>query len=114
MIELHHALSAWGTPEFERCFKAEVEALPAAVLPLQQALAYTACVSDEPFSVMLLNTSEDEETIQVKAGVFYSGIIGGCSCADDPTPNDTQREYCVLRFAIDKRSAATTLTLLPE
>jgi hypothetical protein len=47
-------------------------------------------------------------------GVFFSGIITGCSCADDPTPVETQNEYCELLFAIDKATAETTITLLAD
>lgn len=112
MFELKESLNAWGATDFNDCFKAEVERLPHAALPLQQALAYTACVSREPFTVMVLNASDEGDGIRVKAGVFYTGNIGGCSCADDPTPNDTMREHCELQFDIDKVTAETIVTLL--
>ena len=44
---------------------------------------------------MLLSASEDAGLLRVKAGIFYTGIIAGCSCADDPTPIDELNEYCV-------------------
>jgi len=52
--------------------------------------------------------------IRVKAGIFYTGVIAGCSCADDPTPIDEQNEYCVVQFDIDRTTADATVTLLAE
>lgn len=113
MITLTDSRKAWGSPEFNRCFKSEVQALRADQLPLQQALQHTSYVSDEPFSILVLSTSEDTRLIRVKAGALYSGIIAGCSCVDDPTPMSTVTEHCELQFDIDKQSGATTVTLLP-
>jgi hypothetical protein len=113
MITLKDSQKAWGSAEFSQHFKAEVERLPTDELPLQQALQHTSYVSNEPFSVMILAASDDSTRIHVKAGAFYSGIIAGCSCVDDPTPLSTIAEHCELQFDIDKRSGATTVTLLP-
>ena len=63
---------------------------------------------------MILHTQEEASLIRVKAGIFYTGIISGCSCADDPTPTAEQNEYCVMEFCIDKQSAQTTVALLPD
>lgn len=112
MIKLSHALAAWGTDAFDNSFKAEVEQLPADQLPLQQGLALSSYVSGEPFKVMVIGSSEGASSIRVKAGIFYSGIIAGCSCSDDPTPTDVQPEYCDVQFDIDKQSGAAILTLL--
>jgi hypothetical protein len=114
MITLKDSLQAWGTTEFNQRFKAEVEHLPADELPLQQALQHTSYVSSDPFSVMILSASDEPNLIHVKAGAFYSGIIAGCSCVDDPTPMSTIAEHCELQFDIDKRSGQATVTLLPS
>ena len=45
---------------------------------------------------------------------IISGIIAGCSCADDPTPVDTTTEYCELQLEIDRESAETRVILLPN
>ncbi len=114
MITLKDSHKAWGSADFNRCFKAEVEQLPTVDLPLQQALQHTSYVSSEPFTIMVLAASDDSALIHVKAGAFYSGIIAGCSCVDDPTPMSTVAEHCELQFDIDKHSGATTVTLLPS
>jgi hypothetical protein len=64
--------------------------------------------------VVILNIADEAGFIRVKTGIFYSGIIAGCSCTDDPTPMSELAEYCVVQFDIDKKSAETTVTLLTE
>ncbi len=114
IIILHRSVAAFGTGEFKEQFKAEVEQLPADQLPLQKGLSLSSYVSAEPFKVMVISVTDDASTIHVKAGIFYSGIIAGCSCSDDPSPTDVQPEYCDVRFDIDKATAETTPSLLSE
>jgi hypothetical protein len=114
MIRLPNSLNAWGTPEFEAVLKQEIEQLDAGHLPLQQGLSASSYVTDRPFQTMMISVSEAAGQIRVKAGIFYTGIIAGCSCADDPTPVDELNEYCVVRFDIDMTTAETTVTLLAE
>ena len=114
MIRLPKSLNAWGTPAFKDVFSQEVAQLEAAELPLQQGLARSSHVTERPFQAMLIRASEGAGLLRVKAGIFYTGIIAGCSCADDPTPIDELNEYCVVQFDIDRTTAATTVTLLAE
>ncbi|MBU1396625.1 MAG: hypothetical protein KKE84_10890 [Gammaproteobacteria bacterium] len=114
MIRLPQSLNAWGTPAFREVFIQEVAQLDAAELPLQQGLARSSHVTERPFQAMLISASEDAGLLRVKAGIFYTGIIAGCSCADDPTPIDELNEYCVVQFDIDTTTAAATVTLLAE
>lgn len=114
-LRLPHALAAWNTPGFGEIFKQEAEQLDPGLIPLQQGLSGSGGVADEPFRVMLIGPALDTGIcIRVKAGIFYAGIVGGCSCADDPTPLESQPEYCVLWFDIDKASAATRVSLVAD
>lgn len=113
MMRLPNAIAAWGTPEFEETLKQELVALAVDALPLQQGLAAASYVEEDGRSFMLLAAAETAEAVSVKVGVFYRGVIAGCSCADDPTPVDTTSEYCELQLEIDRRSALTRVTLLP-
>ena len=114
MIRLPNARNAWGTPEFEAVLKQDLAALDAASLPLQEALSLSSRVTDRPIQAMILGAGEDRGRIRVKAGIFYTGIIAGCSCTDDPTPMSELNEYCVVQLDIDPATAETTVTLLPE
>ena len=112
MIRLTKTLNAWGTPDFENILKVEVEQIPADQLPLQQALSTSSHVTDSQHKVMIITVADKETFIQVTAGIFYSGIIAGCSCADDPTPVDEQNEYCEVHIEINKKTAEATVVLL--
>ena len=114
MLHLTQSLNAWGSPAFDSILKREIVQLGAGQLPLQQGLSTSSHALDDKLDVMLISVSEDAGFLRVKAGIFYSGIIAGCSCADDPTPIDEHSEYCVVRIDIDKVTAETTVTLLAE
>ncbi|WP_296802845.1 hypothetical protein [Thiolapillus sp.] len=61
---------------------------------------------------MLLSVGDDAGQILVRAGLFYTGIIAGCSCADDPGPVEEQNEYCEISVTIGKHSGKASLTLI--
>lgn len=114
MARLRRSLGAWNTPSFNSVFKDEVGQLGVEVLPLQQGLSRSSHVSGDDYEAVVLGATEEPQCLRVKAGIFFKGIIAGCSCADDPTPVDEQTEYCIVRFDIDKQSAETTIVLLEE
>ena len=51
---------------------------------------------------------------EIKLGVFYKGIVTGCSCADDPTPNNESNEYCVVQLLLDKEDASVDIQILHD
>ncbi len=107
MIRLKTALRAWGTPGFKDILKQEIAQLGADRLPLQQGLATGNYVADEPITVTINSVAEMEDVIRVTAGVFFKGVIGGCSCTDDPTPASEINEYCEVQLDIDRTTAVT-------
>ncbi len=114
MIGLPKSLEAWGTPGFRDVLKQEIEQLDAGLLPLQQGLSRSSYVTERPFQAMLLGADEAAGSIQVRAGIFYTGVIAGCSCADDPTPVDELNEYCEVLLVIDRHTAEATVSLSEE
>ena len=109
---MQQSIDAWGSPEFRETLKQEIERLPGDQLPLQQGLSVSSYALTDQFSATILDVSDDAKFIHVKAGIFYSGIIAGCSCADDPTPVDEQTEYCEILLDIRKADAQTKISLL--
>ena len=118
MITLSNSLKAWQSegfgPVFTREFKLEIAAVDHNALPLQQGLSLSSYVSDDKVSAIINKSHETDTHIIIKSGLFYSGIIAGCSCSDDPSPQDTQNEYCELLFTIDKFTAETSVNLITE
>ena len=113
MIQLE-ALSAWGTLGFEAILKQEISQLETSQLPLQQGLSSSNYVTDDPITVIINHITETNEVIWVKTGIFYKGIMGGCSCADDPTPDSKNNEYCEVLLDIDKATGLTAIMLVSE
>ena len=113
MIRLPEAVRAWGTPDFSgvltRLLKSHAEQLP-----LQEGLVTGNYALDDGIEVMIIAATAQDGCIRVTAGVFYFGIIAGCSCADDPTPVAAQPEYCVVQVDIDKATAETRIRRVPD
>lgn len=110
-LVLAEAARAWGTPSFAATLKRELEG-NAALLPLQQALAHSSSVADTPVTVMVEQAAERDGGLRVTVGIFYEGIVAGCSCADDPTPNNLNTEHCRLLLEIDRDSGESRVSLL--
>jgi len=118
MISFPNTLKAWQSngfdTEFTQIFKLEIAQLDHKELPLQQGLSLSSYVSSEKISAIINRIEESPSNIIIKSGIFYSGIIAGCSCSDDPTPLDTQNEYCDLLINIDKHTAESSVKLITE
>lgn len=83
-------------------------------LPLQQGLVTGSVAIGDTLSATILSAGEEAGFLRVKAGLFYSGIIAGCNCADDPTPVGAHPEYCEVELSIDKATAEATIMLVPD
>lgn len=106
------SLKAWNSDSFETVLKQEVCSLDADSLPLHQGLQHSSYAISDSLSITVLNVVEDNENIFIKAGLFYTGVIAGCNCADDPSPVDEINEYCNVQFSIDKQTAKTSVVLV--
>lgn len=113
-LRLPQSAAAWHTPAFAAVFREELAALGNAHLPLQQGLTHSSHATDTPPQVMVIGKAEHAGVIHVRAGLFYTGIIAGCSCADDPTPVEEQAEYCVVEVRIDLATGAATVALADD
>lgn len=113
-MKLSKSKIAYGSEEFEDTLKKEIQTLSPEQLPLQKGLSISSYVGPSPFTVTILKVSEDADNIIIKTGVFYTGIIAGCNCSDDPSPVDEQNEYCEILFTINKNTAETSVNLFKE
>lgn len=114
MLILDRSLQAWGSDHFNTVFDDELRTLDAAHLPLQQGLSQSSYASADKLSARVLSAMVEDQYLVVKAGLMYTGIIAGCSCADDPTPLDEVTEYCEALFRIDCQTGETRVSLISE
>ena len=112
MFRLALSLLAWDTETFNVVFIKEVSALGLNDLPLQEGLSHSSYAICDSLAATVLNKKCDDNKLFIKAGLFYTGVIAGCNCADDPTPVDENNEYCEVLFSIDRQTAETTVSLL--
>ena len=112
MIRLDKTLLAWQSPEFMSILKQEIESLDADQLCLQRGLSTGSYAISSNLTAMINSVSETDHLLIVTAGIFFTSVIGGCSCADDPTPISENNEYCMVRLDIDKATAATEVFLI--
>lgn len=114
MLQLKQSLPVYGDSNFEGVLKTEIENLDANLLPLQQGLSVGGYALYDSFNVMIISASASSRYMQVKAGIFYRGVIAGCSCADDPSPTDVTTEYCEVLFEIDRGTGEATVALVRD
>lgn len=112
MILLKNILKSLNNPEIKAIAKNELQKIDSSMLPLQQGLSFSSAVSSHPVNFIVLNIEENNDFVLIKSGIFYTGIVAGCSCSDDPSPTDEQNEYCEVLFSINKLSADTSVKLL--
>jgi len=109
MTCLKLSLSERDPALFERELKAALEHLPPGTLPLAQATTQGGQVDDGDISVTVVAVRDDGDVIRARVMVFFSEIVGGCSCGDDPLSSTAQGE---LEVWIDRRTAAAQFTVI--
>lgn len=112
MIKLPLSINAWSRDTFNDVLKKELDSLPAQEWPLQKGLSQGSYALGDKLSLTILDTDSDVTNIFVKVSLFYTSIIAGCSCADDPTPVDEINEYCEVQLMINKHSGETKISLI--
>ncbi|MEO1767358.1 hypothetical protein [Thiobacter aerophilum] len=110
-LKLPLSARAWGREDFLTVLQRELEALPPEALPLNEGLSGTSHLAPEPHQVRVIRVEGTDNVVRARVGVFYAGILAGCSCADDPTPVEPQPEYCELDLLLELASGHAQLTL---
>ncbi len=114
MINLKNIVDAWGTDNFDATLKNTLENMSVNELPLQKGLSSSNIALDNNIKVVILTKKDNKTELQIKAAIFYTGVIAGCNCADDPTPMDEQNEYCEVYLNINKQTGDICINLLQE
>lgn len=109
----HHTLDACRrSGDVAKALQNDIALLGIERLPLQQGLAVGSHVIDTDLQVTLLGTVSRDDVWRVRAGIFFSSVIAGCSCTDDPTPLDSNAEYCEMQFDINRLTGETTIDII--
>ncbi len=111
MLSLPEALSAWDSESFAQTLQEEVERLAPGTLPLDKCLARGDSVDDARLTARVLQYSADEDAVRAKVGIFFTEILAGCSCGEEPMPLDA---YCVLQVRIDRRTAEAVFEAIQD
>ena len=106
---MRRSLAAFGTPDFAAVLRADLAALGPDALGLQQALTAGSVAVSDDIEVMILRHSETADGLRVRIGVFFTSVLAGCACADDPTPENAQAEYCELDIVIARETGAACI-----
>ncbi len=109
--ELLDALRESRSALFEKALKHELENLPAGTLPLEKGTSRGGFVDDSNISVTVIHTRRYDNSIQAKVGVFFTEIIVGCGCGDDPMPENA---YCEMLISIDRTTSAAKYEVIPQ
>jgi len=109
MIYLPEAWRVLGTPRFGEMLKDELESLSVEQLPLQQCMTRSSYVLEQKPDVVILATEDRNAEIYIRVGICFSGVIAGCSCADDPTPVEPIPEYCELLLCMNRQTGYITV-----
>ncbi|MFW6191272.1 MAG: hypothetical protein ACOC48_01575 [Thiohalospira sp.] len=112
MVTLPETLAAWDRDDLEAVFTRELAAVDRDELPLQAGLTRTQRAMDDPVTATLLSREAGPDRLHLRAGLFYTGMDIGCSCADDPTPVEPEPEYCTVAVTIDRASGEARIELV--
>lgn len=96
-LRLHQCIDLEETQAFARCLISALRSLPPGTLPLQACCDQGGVANDREISVSVLDMQHGRERILVRVGVFFTEVIGGCNCHDDPLEAN---RYCVLEVTI--------------
>ena len=113
MPKLNKSLQAWESESFNQTLCDEIRKLGADALPLHEATSQGGFVDDSNLTISVLSAADDDRLIRVKIGAFFNEIVGGCNCADDPSPGTISSNiYCELQVIIDRSSAEADITII--
>lgn len=107
MPKLCNALRDWQTDAFKQTLKTEIQQLPTGQLPLDSGVTEGGMIDDSDISVSVISVDDKDSVIETKLGIFFTEIIGGCNCADDPIQKNA---YCELRMRLDKENAEASFS----
>lgn len=93
-----------------KTLKATLAALPVDTLPLHLATTQGGQVAEDSVSFTVLRIDTDDSAVRARVGAFFTEVVGGCNCHDDPYQVNG---YCELAVTVDRASGGIRCQLLP-
>jgi hypothetical protein len=103
-------MRAFEGGDFAQTLKAELLS-KVNVLPLQKAVSQSGIVDAGNVGITVLHFDDLGDCLQVSIGVFFTEIVGGCSCGDEPFPANG---YCEMELTLDKKTAVVEFAVMPS
>lgn len=111
MAKLDNAMRHWNTGEFTGALVRELQGLHPDTLLLHKAGNWGGPRDSDSFNVTVLSITDDKQRVYARIGVFFTEIIAGCSCGDEPAPTNG---YCELLLKINKSTAETQVEIVQQ
>ncbi len=108
-LELAHCLTDDGIDA--TALVRALERLPHGTLPLHEACTQGGVVADSGLSFSVLRHAASESHVTLRLGVFFSEVVGGCNCHDDPVAT---HNYALFGLRIARSDGAAEFRLLSE
>ncbi len=111
MPKFTNALRDWTTDSFKQTLKNEIENLKTGTLPLEQGILQGGRIDDSNITATILSSTESASLIKTRVGIFFTEVVGGCNCNDDPIEINA---YCEIRISINKTTANANIDTFQE
>lgn len=96
-LSLRQCIGVREPGELADCLSTALRSLPPGSLPLQAGCEQGGLVDDSDLSVSILGLTRSGGETTARIGVFFTEIVGGCSCHDDPVRANA---HCMLEVVI--------------
>ena len=108
-IRLRDCIEAEDSERFKQRLASALNVLPSGSLPLQAGCEQGGLVDDRNISASVLSVEQDKDRFLARVGIFFTEVVGGCNCNDDPLEVNA---YCVLEVAISRGDGVAKFTPL--
>lgn len=106
-----------SSPELRDCLTADpkdlavrlaayLQGLPPGTLPLQAGCTQGGLVDDHDVATTVLAVEQSSDRVVTRVGVFFTELVGGCNCHDDPLAVNA---YCMLQVTLDRASGVARI-----
>ena len=91
------------------CLAKALQELPPGSLPLRAGCNQGGLVDDSEIRVSVLGTVRGADRVTARVGIFFSELVGGCNCSDDPVAANA---YCLLEVVVGRGDGRVEFTPL--